>query len=477
MHYRLQDCKIQSFNKESVDIRNFDQNSDGDGSETVYQDLKIKGIKPCLFDSESRMLSEHFKPNNFRTFFHHVEDQARVFLNNNNLPTLIIETEGTFTHLDRVFYSNETIKHLNKKGLHIYFRELPYFKTQKEFKKVDPGNFVVHEDYDWNVWKKSLFGYNGNKIVGVYEFDSLKKFIKNNKLTNVFVYTGCYKLKEFVQHKYPQMKIHTYDFVLMSVSIPRDYVSLASYNPKDTIPSSNTIQKKFVSMNKKYDALREIVTNYLYDKSSLLSYYHRNVDFMIYKDNETIDGSEWDWYWEDINRRLWMPFEQLSVKPKLRNLTQLSIDKVGVKSNSKDQDWDNFNDHTAYFDKFPVKEIQSCFCQVVCESWFAFPTGHFADKLFVPVKTFRPFVLFSTPFTLEYFRKCGFKTFEKWWDESYDLETDHNKRMKKVFDTIDYIDRLSIDECKKIYNEMKPVLEHNHKQLKIFSTAEYKKVD
>ena len=56
----------------------------------------------------------------------------------------------------------------------------------------------------------------------------------------------------------------------------------------------------------------------------------------------------------------------------------------------------------------------------------------------------------------------GFKTFSEFWDESYDNETDHQKRFIKIFEIIDYIESLSIEECKDMYVRMDEILKHNY---------------
>ena len=77
----------------------------------------------------------------------------------------------------------------------------------------------------------------------------------------------------------------------------------------------------------------------------------------------------------------------------------------------------------------------------------------------------RPFVVFSSPCTLEYARSLGFKTFGEFWDESYDTETDHLTRFNKLLDVIRYIDSFSLDQLKDMYKQMVPVLQHNFNQL------------
>jgi F0F1-type ATP synthase gamma subunit len=72
----------------------------------------------------------------------------------------------------------------------------------------------------------------------------------------------------------------------------------------------------------------------------------------------------------------------------------------------------------------------------------------------------------APPYTLKYLKTFGFKTFDRWWDESYDNETNHHKRITKIFDIIDYINSKSIDELTIIYSEMTNILEHNQAIIK-----------
>ena len=58
-------------------------------------------------------------------------------------------------------------------------------------------------------------------------------------------------------------------------------------------------------------------------------------------------------------------------------------------------------------------------------------------------------------------KEAGYRTFDKWWDESYDTETNHMIRFKKIIDIIDWVESKSHEELFEIYQEMKTVLEHN----------------
>ena len=51
------------------------------------------------------------------------------------------------------------------------------------------------------------------------------------------------------------------------------------------------------------------------------------------------------------------------------------------------------------------------------------------NKIFKPVSNLQPFIVFGDYLTLAELRKLGFKTFEPFIDESYDLERDPKKRI------------------------------------------------
>jgi hypothetical protein len=80
----------------------------------------------------------------------------------------------------------------------------------------------------------------------------------------------------------------------------------------------------------------------------------------------------------------------------------------------------------------------------------------------------RPFILVAPPKTLAYIKSLGFRTFDEFWDESYDDELDHGERLAKIFEIIDYISTLSIEEMRELYSKMIPIVQHNLKRFKEF---------
>jgi hypothetical protein len=99
---------------------------------------------------------------------------------------------------------------------------------------------------------------------------------------------------------------------------------------------------------------------------------------------------------------------------------------------------------------------------VVNETRFAQPFANISEKTLNPLRAKLPLILVAPPRSLEYLKTFGFKTFDRWWDESYDQEEDHELRMLKILDVIDYIDSKSIDELNAMYEDMTEVLTVNH---------------
>jgi hypothetical protein len=113
-----------------------------------------------------------------------------------------------------------------------------------------------------------------------------------------------------------------------------------------------------------------------------------------------------------------------------------------------------------------IEKMNQIFCCIVNETRFAQPSANYSEKTLDAVAFKTPFVIAGPPFTLEYIKKVGFKTFSKFWDESYDTEINHEKRLTQIFEIIDYIGSLKIQDLELMYKDMQPILEHNSKILK-----------
>lgn len=87
---------------------------------------------------------------------------------------------------------------------------------------------------------------------------------------------------------------------------------------------------------------------------------------------------------------------------------------------------------------------------------------HLTEKIFKAIVTKRPFILVAAAGNLAYLKSYGFRTFDKWIDESYDSEPDNTKRMHMIVGELEKLCKLSIHDLKKMYNDMQDVLDFNH---------------
>jgi len=118
--------------------------------------------------------------------------------------------------------------------------------------------------------------------------------------------------------------------------------------------------------------------------------------------------------------------------------------------------------HGALSAEVDFNQLTSAFWHVVTETVYFLPKLHLTEKVFKPIIAQRPFILVAAPGNLAYLRSYGFKTFDRWIDESYDLEQDHYVRIEKITAEIEKLCALSKSELNAMYAEMKEVLEYNY---------------
>jgi hypothetical protein len=113
------------------------------------------------------------------------------------------------------------------------------------------------------------------------------------------------------------------------------------------------------------------------------------------------------------------------------------------------------------------------FFQLVTETVFYGDSLHLTEKIFKPIVCRQPFILVSTPGNLAYFKSYGFKTFDKWIDESYDTELDNDKRITMIIKEIKKLCRLSMDQLRLMHKDMQDVLNYNYNH---FYYGNFKKI-
>ena len=106
--------------------------------------------------------------------------------------------------------------------------------------------------------------------------------------------------------------------------------------------------------------------------------------------------------------------------------------------------------------------------------WIASETKKTHNGIYITEKTWKA-IAYGSPFcingdsgSLQYLKDLVFKTFEKFWDESYDSDSDIEK-IKKITNIIKNICNKDLKELNELYVEMLPILKYNQEHLKTYS--------
>ena len=105
---------------------------------------------------------------------------------------------------------------------------------------------------------------------------------------------------------------------------------------------------------------------------------------------------------------------------------------------------------------------ENAFVNIVTETLINPKSVFFSEKTFKPIYACQPFIILGNPESLKKLKELGFKTFDKWWDESYDEEYLFINKVKKIKDILIEISLKTDDELSKMLIDMENVLSHNY---------------
>ena len=101
------------------------------------------------------------------------------------------------------------------------------------------------------------------------------------------------------------------------------------------------------------------------------------------------------------------------------------------------------------------------FVSIVTETLTDPNTLFISEKTWKPIQLGHPFMILGSPGTLELLKQRGYKTFDKYWDESYDIDECDIKKTDKIIANIEKLSKLSIKQIKKLRKDIEPILIHN----------------
>lgn len=119
-----------------------------------------------------------------------------------------------------------------------------------------------------------------------------------------------------------------------------------------------------------------------------------------------------------------------------------------------------------------IKQYDQIFLDIACETYFTGRTFFPTEKTWRSIISGTPFVVQGPIDFLKNLKRLGFKTFDQYWSEEYDV-ADGALRLYKLKNIVDQIGTKSITELNSMYQDMFPILEYNQQ---VFRELTFKKI-
>lgn len=351
-----------------------------------------------------------------------------TFLKDTKFPTIVytgnlrvVIPKALGAKIDQKF-----VRKVNKKGLRIYLYEpLCCYTKGKHYNNSFYTEFSVHDDI---------------ALIRSEELDSIQRFVDAHGFKNVKVYTCDYNVEKYLGPFY-SFDIECKDLFLSDI---KNAI-------QDDFKHSKKIEKHFWCAIGRYTYPRHLIISYLANFPGYYTWHY------TYKR----DILEYDTWLE--KEKLTEPVcSMLEHGNELINKNYYNID---IELDSRE-----IVGHQQGVYIPPVHDLRShkflesydkSFVAIVAETRYAQPTANVSEKLLNCIESKTPFILLAPPYSLEYVRSLGFKTFSKFWSEKYDTIEDPTLRLKEIFNLIDEIGKMNLSQLEQMHSEMKAILEFN----------------
>jgi hypothetical protein len=116
----------------------------------------------------------------------------------------------------------------------------------------------------------------------------------------------------------------------------------------------------------------------------------------------------------------------------------------------------------ASYNEFFPPCLQQALIYLVTETVFCYPYPFITEKTFKAILNKRPFILVGSPGTVQKLRDLGFKTFNDFWDESYDSIVNPSDRMQAIVNIIKQLSALRSADLQYLALRIQNAVEYNY---------------
>ena len=304
-----------------------------------------------------------------------------------------------------------------------------------DFIKSDNGLLLIDYRTEGNLATEEQI----EKLSNFFEMHSLKK-------EDVLFVTSNLLLDSVYNKKVRNFNLFTYNYFEESLWF---------------IDRKNKNQKTLVNhyLKLKYDNQNEIIKHFIC--LNRMARDHRVVFYCLIKNNENLLNKTY--YTIGLNNGI-NNYEVGKILKSVNNVSQDGINYFNIYNNLNIDD--NIEiDHDLKINasaNINFSLHNTSFCNVVTETLYDNDTLFFSEKTFKPIYMMQPFIIIGNPHSLKELKKMGYKTFDKWWDESYDDEEDIAKRLLMIKELMIKISNYSLDDLKLMKKEMLEILTENY---------------
>lgn len=327
---------------------------------------------------------------------------------------------------------------------HIHFhklRKVKYIHGLLKYPDIWPDDldlfYFIKPEYLDMLRKKEIYFVFDASTEGfspVIDKPFFKILFNNCKLHNVdprqilYVSSNLYderNLSKFCKERSIEEKINVFSFVAFEYAIQHrhGFVDTKKYLDNKLKTVSHTFKDRYFSSLSRINRSHRTKATFLLcqeeiSKQALISH-------------DTVDPVSVE--------HLFRNYDQQKVKDWISQLP-LTVDRKDFTTNwALDNDYDQIHDQTLF--------------QIVNETEAndKYNTALFySEKTFRPISQLQPFIIYGQQYCNKYLKNIGYKTYEDWFDYSFDNEPDDTKRYELLLDSIkktcDMLDQMSADE-------------------------------
>lgn len=259
-------------------------------------------------------------------------------------------------------------------------------------------------------------------------FSNGNNFVKKNRGVNYF------PINPYIFEGSSEENIDTFGNIRKSVNLE---------SISETI--TNIRNKKFLCYNRNTSRLHRLLLMSKLNNDNVLD----NCIYSFYE-NEWFNDSNYRDYMNDYEGFQFSENEKDIMVDFINTKYPKHLDFDNQQSAAQSDNYLSDNEH--YLDSY---------ISIVTETSISNEYCFVTEKCIRPMLGMHPFLVVGNPHILKTLKEFGFKTFDKFIDESYDLEIDIRKRFEKVYSEIIRLNKLSQLELNKMYIQLIPILEHN----------------